>query len=177
MKRYNTIFTFILGILILSVYNQTSQTHERVMHTNVKFEPASFELLERFHGHVGPYVVIGTFMGEHAVTHYDFPQFFGVSVEAECPAAPPHSCLIDGLQIGTGATMGKRNITIKDAPKIKITIKNDKTGESAIYTLKQSTIALLKEWADKNIEVEERGKKTYAMSGEELFDVKYQKAK
>lgn len=173
MKAAKLSLYLLTGLISMAIYSTVSQSHTRVTHTEVEFEPASYELLARFHGHVGPYVVLGNMIGEHAVTRYKFPQYFGITVEAECPAEPPFSCLLDGLQIGTGATMGKRNIVIRPADEIRVTIKNDKTGETAVYRLKEATKSMLKQWEADAIEVEERGRITYKMSPEDLLEIEY----
>ncbi|MGD0817054.1 MAG: formylmethanofuran dehydrogenase subunit E family protein [Methanomassiliicoccales archaeon] len=66
--------------------------------------------LKRFHGHLGPYVVIGYRMGKLARE-----RFAGkMSAVVFTGRQPPMSCLIDGIQFTTGCTMGKNNIFVRD---------------------------------------------------------------
>lgn len=66
--------------------------------------------LKRFHGHLGPYVVIGYRMGKLARE-----RFAGkMSAVVFTGRHPPMSCLIDGVQFTTGCTMGKNNIFVRD---------------------------------------------------------------
>lgn len=66
--------------------------------------------LKRFHGHLGPYVVIGYRMDKIAKER--FPgKLFAVVFTGRYP---PMSCLIDGIQMSTGCTMGKNNIFVRE---------------------------------------------------------------
>jgi formylmethanofuran dehydrogenase subunit E len=145
------------------------------MHSNVSFEPVTLKQLERFHGHVGPFVAMGAIMGEYAVTQYDIPRYFGLTVHVECPNQPPHSCLIDGLMVGTGATMGKRNIILKDADSIRVVIENDDTGENATFTIKPEILKQLKTWEVSAVPVDKRGRDTFKKTAEEMFDINHKK--
>lgn len=143
------------------------------MQSDVPFEPVSLQQLERFHGHVGPFVAIGAIMGEYAVTQYNIPRYFGLTVSVECPAKPPHSCLIDGLMVGTGATMGKRNIILTDADAIRVRIQNDDTGEHAVFTIKPEVIEQLKQWEISAVPVDKRGRDTFKKTAEDLFIIEH----
>ena len=93
------------------------------------------ENLKRFHGHLGPYVVVGFRMGQLAV------EKLGVrGKELKCVVRtginPPISCIIDGIQFSCSCTLGKGNISVenkdvaeavffKNDKKIKIRLKDD----------------------------------------------------
>jgi formylmethanofuran dehydrogenase subunit E len=66
--------------------------------------------LKRFHGHLGPYVVIGYRMGKLARERFHGKLYAVVFTGKH----PPMSCLIDGVQFTTGCTMGKNNIFVRD---------------------------------------------------------------
>lgn len=93
-------------------------------------EKEVLDWLKRFHGHLGPWVVFGWRVGDWAVGHLNAQRYFGVRVEVACPSSPPVSCLIDGLQVSTGATTGKANLIVKPAKQIEIYIRNTKTEKS-----------------------------------------------
>ncbi len=64
----------------------------------------------------------------------DAKGYFDVEVVAEGPfVKPPISCFLDGLQVATGATWGKRNIdwVKKDTADFVVRVKNTRTGKSA----------------------------------------------
>ena len=173
MKRSVVIlfFTILLVLPIVLMASQTLEPSKSEMVSHVPFRPLTIEELERFHGHVGPAAALGARMGEHAITTGNIPRYFGLTVLVECPAAPPGSCLIDGLQMATGATMGKKNILHTPAEAVKVTISDDKSGKKYVYTLKPATQALLKRWSEEKPDVEERGKKLFQMKAEELFNI------
>ena len=115
------------------------------MHDHRDSRPVTLDELERFHGHIGPYVALGARMGVHAISEREIPKYFGLHVHVECPPEPPFSCLIDGLQAATGATMGKKNIEHIIADKIRVTITDTKTKKQVSYTIKQSIMDMMKE--------------------------------
>lgn len=171
-----------LGIIAMGVisYQYTyadKETGGTEMHATVAYTPLTMEDMEHFHGHGGPFVILGGLMGDYAITKYGMPKYFGVTVKAECPPTPPHSCLIDGLMVASGATYGKKNIDHIAADKIRVAISNDKTGAKTVFTLKPSTIAMLQKWEADNVPVEERGEKCFAMKAEDLFEIEYTPAK
>ncbi len=165
--------------LALFVYNgmDSSFAHEghegTEMHSHVSFRPVTMDELERFHGHLGPFVVLGAKMGEYAVTEYEMPRYFGVTVMVECPKEPPHSCLIDGLMVTSGATYGKKNIQHSFADKIRVFISNDENGDSVIFQLKDSTLERLQRWEKEETPISERGVACFEMEAKELFDIEY----
>ena len=74
--------------------------------------PLSDELsaLKRFHGHLGPYAVIGYRMG--IIARERFPQRIYALLHSG--TSRPLSCLADGVQMSSCCTLGKGNITLKD---------------------------------------------------------------
>jgi len=71
--------------------------------------------LKAFHGHLGPYVVLGWRMGRIALRSLDSEGHFGLRAEVHTVLEPPASCLIDGVQLSSGCTLGKRNIEVEPA--------------------------------------------------------------
>lgn len=156
---------FAIALTILSV----SEAH---MKSKVPFEPLTLWDMERFHGHIGPFVVLGARLGEHAVTTHKIPRYFGIDVKVECPAGPPPTCIIDGLQLATGATMGKGNISHVAADSgFRIRIQDVKARKEMIYTIESGVLLSLKRWGDDGLSVEERGRRIFKMNVEDLFCV------
>ena len=89
----------------------------------------------KLHGHSGPYLNLGIKMGLLALDLLEAKGYFDLSTEVEMEYRRPMSCLIDGLQISTGCTIGKGNIDIKDNPgAIKVLFKTD--SKTLFATLK-----------------------------------------
>ena len=78
----------------------------------------------RFHGHLGPFLVLGLKAGMFAnkvlgKSHFD------TKVTVETEPFPPCSCIVDGIQITTGCTMGKRNIELKNGDSLTVTFRKN----------------------------------------------------
>lgn len=114
---------------------------------NVEVKTPILTRIEEFHGHVGPYVVLGYKMGLLAKKLLDSPGYFDMTVEVESPLAPPPSCLIDGIQLGSGCTTGKRNLTVKEGPIGKATFRT-RTGRSVVLSLRQEIPEKVRQWIE-----------------------------
>lgn len=75
--------------------------------------PEELQRLKEFHGHLGPWVVVGYRMGLIAQRMFDGKRWAVVYTGGERPL----SCLIDGVQFSSGCTLGKGNIQVKDEKK------------------------------------------------------------
>ena len=88
-----------------------------------------WETLRRFHGHLGPWLALGARIGTHAFERLSFRPHFGVQVRVTGPLRRPITCMLDGLQWGTGATLGKGNIVADQAGRLSVEIvKEDGPG-------------------------------------------------
>ena len=87
-----------------------------------------------FHGHLGPYAVIGYRMGKIACEKLgDDP--FEKNVIVSTGLTPPLSCIVDGIQIGSGCTLGKGNIIVHPENQAQAIFSNKK-GDEIKITLK-----------------------------------------
>lgn len=120
----------------------------------------------KLHGHSGPYLNLGIRMGLLALDQLGAKGYFGLSTEVELEYRTPMSCLIDGLQISTGCTMGKGNIKVKNNPvPIKVTIKSEQ--KTITVTIKPEIYQLMD--FKKNTD-EDLAEKILKMGDRELFD-------
>ena len=125
------------------------------------------EVIEKaieFHGHFGPFLVIGIKMGIIAVKQLNSSGYSDMGVIVETGTTPPISCLIDGIQISTGCTLGKGNITV---------IANNKP--KAIFTREEKSFEIeLKPEIMRQIQesgaVEESAYRLTEMPDSELFN-------
>jgi formylmethanofuran dehydrogenase subunit E len=102
---------------------------------------ASIEQIRAFHGHVGPYVVTGLRAGEVALRCLGARKYFGLEVVVHCPERPSPSCFIDGVQLGSGCTMGKSNISHVIAEEVYAEFRNTDTGQGLRIAVNRSVIA------------------------------------
>ncbi len=75
--------------------------------------PDELRELKRFHGHLGPYAVVGFRMGIIARSRYP-DKIFSTAYSG---TKRPLSCMADGIQMSSCCTLGKGNITLNEAGK------------------------------------------------------------
>ncbi len=100
---------------------------------------------ERFHGHLGPWLVLGILAGEAALKKLKCKKYFGLSIRVWGASRKPKSCLIDGLQLSTGATYGKGNIQKLNGPAIKMEFYNRINQRKIALGLKNGLLRELEE--------------------------------
>jgi formylmethanofuran dehydrogenase subunit E len=94
-------------------------------------DPVWLQQAVQLHGHLGPWVVAGVRLGMAGAKAVDAKGHFDVDVTCEGPfQKPPRSCFLDGVQLGTGATLGKRTIHPVDAKAIVLKIRHQRTGKA-----------------------------------------------
>jgi formylmethanofuran dehydrogenase subunit E len=104
----------------------------------------------QFHGHLGPAAIAGVRVGMAGLRAVDAKGYFDVDITCEGPmAAPPQSCFLDGLQVGTGATLGKRSLHWVESQQVMVRFKNTKTGKSAQLSLTPALLELVPAFAQK----------------------------
>lgn len=124
----------------------------------------------RFHGHLGPYLVLGLLAGETALKKLYCNKYFGLEVKVWGAGEKPRSCLIDGLQLSTGATYGKGNIHKLRGACIRMEFCDQDTGKKICLKFKKDLIAKLD--SVKSHEDSERlAQKLYNTDHHNLFDL------
>jgi len=97
----------------------------------------------KFHGHLGPYLILGILAGELAIKKLRCKKYFGLDIKICGANKKPKSCLIDGLQLSTGATYGKGNVQKIKGDKIKVILRNLKNNEKNKLCIKDSLLKRL----------------------------------
>ena len=100
----------------------------------MKTRELSGELLQRaseFHGHGGPFLVVGLRLGQRALKDLDASGWFDLRCRAHLKLSPPDSCVLDGIQVATGCTMGKMNLEASDGEGVSVEF----TGERGTETI------------------------------------------
>jgi formylmethanofuran dehydrogenase subunit E len=85
------------------------------------------------HGAAGPWAVAGYRMGRYALTKLGLPpQSFDLEVVHHTPQMVQYSCIADGAAASTGASLGKLNLKLVDAPEdaVMTTYLRKSTGQS-----------------------------------------------
>lgn len=127
-------------------------------------------MIKSFHGHLGPYVVLGYRMGRIALRETGSAGHFGLDAKVFSILEPPHSCLIDGVQLGSGCTLGKRNISVTFHDGPPYAIFGTDTGKRVIISLLPETTVLVSALVEEK-GVEEAGEQIWLMDEEELFSI------
>ena len=136
-----------------------------------RYEAIDPELyIKTFHGHLGPYLVLGYRMGRIALRELDSEGHFGLSVTVHSKLRPPASCLIDGVQLGSGCTLGKRNIEIAETDGAAYAEFEDEGGGRIRIGLKEGIPRLIGEMIRKS-GVEAAGDELFHADEESLFDI------
>lgn len=132
----------------------------------------SQSLLDRaaeFHGHSGPFMVVGLRMGLAALRRLDARGWFDLGCRVSLRWRPPDSCVIDGIQSSTGCTMGKNNIDEGD----RIAAEFTKAGKHLRITLRREMLERIRFTPRENEgePVEDLMAELIAVSDLDLFDI------
>jgi len=106
---------------------------------NTKYVPPEWAF--EFHGHRCPFMPIGYRMGKLAMKHLgvEYEKNHGFFVFPEIGEGHPQTCMVDGLQIATGATYGKVLIANTFYGKLAATFYHPKK-DAVRYALKPEFI-------------------------------------
>lgn len=88
----------------------------------------SNDLLEgavKFHGHLGPFLVLGLRAGLLGINHLG-KSYSEVRAMVETGSHPPRSCFIDGIQFSSGCTVGKDKLKVKKSSNVSAEFIRDK---------------------------------------------------
>jgi formylmethanofuran dehydrogenase subunit E len=127
--------------------------------------------LEAFHGHLGPYVVIGARIGDMAIRRLKAKRYGGLHVWVESTDKPPQRCAIDGLQVATGATYGKANIEFIPSPQFRVRLLNGETHRGLNVRLTPAFAKELAEWFAAKVDLKEQTHRVAAKPLEEMIQV------
>ncbi len=125
--------------------------------------------IEQFHGHLGPYAVLGYRMGRIANEKLGTNPFLKTAI-VWTNGTPPMSCVIDGIQISSGCTTGKGNLTVLSGniPKVRF---SDNNGKKIEILLRKS----VKNEIDTTVteqNIVSYSEQLYLKSDQELFEIR-----
>ena len=110
------------GLVLTAVAHQQVPGQERVHSEagsnawNVGKPPADwYGEIRRYHGHVGPWNVLGWRVGQAALREFT-SEWGRHELEVVCyvPPQTPFTCLIDGLSVGTGNSQGRLDLRMAE---------------------------------------------------------------
>lgn len=123
-----------------------------------------------FHGHLGPFLAIGVRMGLLAKRTLRSDGFRDLNVIVNTGDNPPLSCVVDGIQVATGCTLGKGNIAVRNLGKILAVFRSRR--QAMRVKMKMDVFESIKEGlSDGDPEkMEETARKVSSMPDTSLFD-------
>jgi pyrimidine-specific ribonucleoside hydrolase len=107
-------------------------------------------LTNELHHHMGLWSILGAKMGVRARELLNAP-FDNLEVSSSAGVKPPYSCLNDGLQVATGASLGRGTIQVSDAnqPMAEFRFKGKKVMLKAKPEIVKEIERVIKECSDK----------------------------
>lgn len=142
-----------------------SHTHSHCKYYNITHDFSIAELAA-FHGHLGPYIVLGYRIGKYVRENFNDDPFC-IKAEIHCAGVPPESCLADGVQLGSGCTLGKRNIEIIPSKSIRCIFES----EGKRITFSPRPFPEPEKDMDREAAIEAVAEKMYHQPYAELFDI------
>ena len=152
------------NVILMSVLNFVKEPKTRVYCKELE------ETAIEFHGHGGPFMIVGLRMGLSALNHLDAKGWFSLNCIVKLNWAPPDSCVIDGIQSSTGCTMGKRNIQVNEMDGVSASFSFKE--KEVILTLRESVLMKIRSVFDEGDDAVNEYMKWLAESDESLiFDI------
>ncbi len=111
-------------------------------------KPLTYPETIRFHGHDGPYLALGYKLGRLIVDRLKPKGIMELMVTVGTRLEKPYTCLIDGLQCSTFATVGKGNLRIKDRRDGKISVITAQNRKKLKVLVNQNAMKICQTDAD-----------------------------
>ena len=136
---------------------------------NKSYEHNIFNVGKNFHGHLGPFLVLGLKAGKLLLEKIGKNPLTSVIV-AELPQKRPFSCFIDGIQVTVGCTLGKLNIFLHSDKGIKIYYKCN--NKIAILVVKENILKEVLHSVKSKEEMVKESEKIWSSDSSRLFDLR-----
>jgi formylmethanofuran dehydrogenase subunit E len=137
-------------------------------------DPAAVETcltkVRAIHGTPGPWAVAGYRLGQRALKELNLPAGSVMLVANHfAPARVQFSCMVDGVQAATGASLGKLNLKLTEAPvgELRTEFTNKKSGVKLIFRLRPEFMAAIRDLPPG--ELEAAGRRVASLPDDEIF--------
>ena len=124
------------------------------------------------HGGAGPWAVLGYRMGAFALKKLGLePGSFDLEVRHESPAEVQFTCVADGTQASTGASLGRLTLTHVAVPRdrMRTSYRRKSTGETVALRPSPGFVARFENVPRERLG--EAGREVLGLSDDELFEV------
>ncbi|MCD6445310.1 hypothetical protein J7L49_00795 [Candidatus Bathyarchaeota archaeon] len=145
---------------------------------NLKIDENLKNIIEKgadFHGHLGPFLVLGIKAGLTGLKEIGKPKKFGhVHAEIKLKFSVPYSCFIDGVQFTTKCTVGNQLLKIEKSRRKEITVnfEGENSEKKLTIQVKPEIINYLMEQFAKGTSNEELAWKIASLPEEKIFFIK-----
>jgi len=124
-----------------------------------------------FHGHLGPFLVLGVRAGLAGLRELGVPRKFGqMRVTAKLKLSVPFSCFIDGVQVTTNCTVGNRLLRLEDSQQgITVCFKPKDSDEELTIRVKPEVLRYLMNKFSEGVSNEELAWEIASLPEDKLF--------
>ncbi|RLI12473.1 hypothetical protein DRO25_00010 [Candidatus Bathyarchaeota archaeon] len=124
-----------------------------------------------FHGHLGPFLVLGVRAGLAGLRELGVPRKFGqMCVTAKLKLSVPFSCFIDGVQVTTNCTVGNRLLRLEDSQRgITVCFKPKDSDEELTIRVKPEILRYLMNKFSEGVSNEELAWEIASLPEDKLF--------
>lgn len=162
LRKYLIVQSSIL--FLTSIFCYDNKKNESIAERRDEFLSRAIE----FHGHLGPYLVLGLKAGLFA------NQTLGrdpMKTEAfiETKVTPPESCFADGIQFSTGCTFGKGNIHLKEGEALQVAFKRN--NQKLILKIKKEIIEEISSHPSKEEDWDKLAENIYKRETDKIFSI------
>lgn len=109
----------------------------------------SLEDAVKMHGHKGPWLVLGYRAGLRALELLKPEDEHDLTCKVRCPLKTPYTCSIDGIQVSTGCTLGKMNISVEEHDRIEFLFSNKKKKSLLELRVRECAVEKIKSYLSK----------------------------
>ena len=143
---------------------------------NPKINAGLTELIEKaadFHGHLGPFLVIGVRMGNTAerILNTNAMQLKKLEATVKIPLLTPFSCVLDGIQVTTHCTVGNQKLRIENSKEITVYFELQNSDRTLKVSVNPKIVEELMNEISKGSSNEELAQKIASMPENQLFTI------
>ena len=134
---------------------------------------ATINAARKFHGHLGPFLVIGVRMGEAAIKQFNLTgnERLDLKANVKVPLQTPFSCLLDGIQIATTCTIGNQRLKVENSNAIQATFTTQNKPKTIKITINETFNQQLNQKQTQNKLTEEYAQEIADMPENQLFNI------
>jgi len=127
---------------------------------------------EDFHGHFGPFLVVGVRAGIIALRELQTSkENKSLRAVVSLVYSVPYSCILDGIQLSTGCTIGNKRLRFEESPTFSIELEDPGNGKVTV-SIPSKAVDELKQELAKDLptkDLERLAHEVASTAEEELF--------